>query len=78
MSDYSSVGPPQTQNFNQSSAFAAALQRAKQVYFFDLIPDILSYAIFFYLPFIFDANAIKSRNFIVPSFIKVLIIKNSV
>lgn len=31
MSDYSSVGPPQAQNFNQSTAFAAALQRAKQV-----------------------------------------------
>ena len=31
MSDYSSVGPPQSQNFSQSSAFAAALQRAKQV-----------------------------------------------
>lgn len=33
MSDYSSVAPPQTnqQNFNQSSAFAAALQRAKQI-----------------------------------------------
>nr|CAI5831449.1 unnamed protein product [Callosobruchus analis] len=30
MSDYSSVAPPQ-QNFNQSSAFAAALQRAKQI-----------------------------------------------
>lgn len=30
MSDYSAVAPPQ-QNFNQSSAFAAALQRAKQV-----------------------------------------------
>lgn len=32
MSDYSSVAPPQTQqNFSKSSAFAAALQRAKQV-----------------------------------------------
>lgn len=32
MSDYSSVAPLQTQqNFSQSSAFAAALQRAKQV-----------------------------------------------
>lgn len=33
MSDYSSVAPPQTtqQNFSQSTAFAAALQRAKQV-----------------------------------------------
>lgn len=32
MSDYSSVAPPQTQqNFSQTSAFAAALQRAKQV-----------------------------------------------
>ncbi|CAH1979711.1 unnamed protein product [Acanthoscelides obtectus] len=30
MSDYSSVAPPQ-QNFNQSTAFAAALQRAKQI-----------------------------------------------
>lgn len=30
MSDYSGVAPPQ-QSFNQSSAFAAALQRAKQV-----------------------------------------------
>lgn len=30
MSDYSAVAPPQ-QNFNQSTAFAAALQRAKQV-----------------------------------------------
>lgn len=29
MSDYSAVAPPQ--NFSQSSAFAAALQRAKQV-----------------------------------------------
>lgn len=32
MSDYSSVAPPQSQqNFNQSTAFAAALQRAKQI-----------------------------------------------
>lgn len=31
MSDYSAVAPPPQQNFNQSSAFAAALQRAKQV-----------------------------------------------
>lgn len=31
MSDYSSVGPPQAQNINASAAFAAALQRAKQV-----------------------------------------------
>lgn len=31
MSDYSSVGPPQSQNFSTSAAFAAALQRAKQV-----------------------------------------------
>lgn len=31
MSDYSSVGPPQSQNFSQSTAFAAALQRAKEV-----------------------------------------------
>nr|XP_023012545.1 far upstream element-binding protein 1-like [Leptinotarsa decemlineata] len=31
MSDYSSVAPPPSQNFNQSSAFAAALQRAKQI-----------------------------------------------
>uniref|UniRef100_A0A1L8DHD1 Putative k-similarity type rna binding protein n=1 Tax=Nyssomyia neivai TaxID=330878 RepID=A0A1L8DHD1_9DIPT len=32
MSDYSSVAPPQSQpNFSQSSAFAAALQRAKQI-----------------------------------------------
>lgn len=30
MSDYTSVAPPQ-QTFNQSSAFAAAVQRAKQV-----------------------------------------------
>ncbi|CAH1164508.1 unnamed protein product [Phaedon cochleariae] len=30
MSDYSAVAPP-PQNFNQSSAFAAALQRAKQI-----------------------------------------------
>lgn len=30
MSDFSGVAPPQ-QNFNQSSAFAAALQRAKQI-----------------------------------------------
>ncbi|XP_018319791.1 far upstream element-binding protein 1 isoform X2 [Agrilus planipennis] len=30
MSEYSAVAPPQ-QNFNQSSAFAAALQRAKQI-----------------------------------------------
>ncbi|XP_071581976.1 uncharacterized protein, partial [Temnothorax nylanderi] len=29
MSDYSAVAPPQ--NFNQSTAFAAALQRAKQI-----------------------------------------------
>lgn len=29
MSDYSAVAPPQ--NFSQSTAFAAALQRAKQV-----------------------------------------------
>ncbi|CAG9853562.1 unnamed protein product [Phyllotreta striolata] len=31
MSDYSAVAPPPQQNFNQSSAFAAALQRAKQI-----------------------------------------------
>lgn len=32
MSEYSAVAPPPPQqNFNQSSAFAAALQRAKQV-----------------------------------------------
>ncbi|CAD7088041.1 unnamed protein product [Hermetia illucens] len=32
MGDYSSVAPPQSQqNFSQSSAFAAALQRAKQI-----------------------------------------------
>lgn len=31
MSEYSAVAPPPQQNFNQSSAFAAALQRAKQV-----------------------------------------------
>ncbi|XP_059618502.1 far upstream element-binding protein 3 [Phlebotomus argentipes] len=32
MSDFSSVAPPQSQqNFSQSSAFAAALQRAKQI-----------------------------------------------
>ena len=31
MSDYSAVAPPPQQNFNQTSAFAAALQRAKQV-----------------------------------------------
>ncbi|KRT81856.1 K Homology domain containing protein, partial [Oryctes borbonicus] len=30
MSDYSAVAPP-PQNFNQSTAFAAALQRAKQI-----------------------------------------------
>lgn len=30
MTEYSAVAPPQ-QNFNQSTAFAAALQRAKQV-----------------------------------------------
>lgn len=33
MSDYSAVAPPPQQNFNQSTAFAAALQRAKQVGF---------------------------------------------
>lgn len=32
MSDYSAVAPPPQQNFNQSTAFAAALQRAKQVF----------------------------------------------
>lgn len=31
MSDYSAVAPPPQPNFNQSTAFAAALQRAKQV-----------------------------------------------
>ncbi|XP_022912976.2 far upstream element-binding protein 1 isoform X2 [Onthophagus taurus] len=31
MSDYSAVAPPPQQNFNQSTAFAAALQRAKQI-----------------------------------------------
>lgn len=31
MSDYSAVAPPPQQNFNTSSAFAAALQRAKQI-----------------------------------------------
>lgn len=34
MGDYSSLGQ-QSQNFSQSSAFAAALQRAKQVHFRD-------------------------------------------
>lgn len=33
MSDYSAVAPPPQQNFNHSTAFAAALQRAKQVSF---------------------------------------------
>lgn len=31
MADYSSIGQQQAQNFSQSTAFAAALQRAKQV-----------------------------------------------
>lgn len=31
MSEYSSVAPPPQQNYNTSTAFAAALQRAKQV-----------------------------------------------
>lgn len=31
MSEYSSVAPPAQQSFGQSTAFAAALQRAKQV-----------------------------------------------
>lgn len=31
MGDYSSLGQQQSQNFSQSTAFAAALQRAKQV-----------------------------------------------
>jgi hypothetical protein len=33
MSDYSAVAPPT--NFSQSSAFAAALQRARQVMSYD-------------------------------------------
>lgn len=70
MSDYSSVAPPQTQqNFSQSSAFAAALQRAKQVqfdssiFFFSLqcllcchssfVPDF--FHSFPYIPFIQEA-----------------------
>lgn len=31
MGDYSSIGQQQSSNFSQSTAFAAALQRAKQV-----------------------------------------------
>lgn len=41
MSDYSAVAPPQ-QNFNQSSAFAAALQRAKQVSYYKHIHKLIN------------------------------------